>query len=686
MTPRRFLICAPSIPDFDRQAGSQRIFDFIQFLREGDWAVTLIAESQLVARRYVSVLQQAGVAVYVADQQPIDHLLEASRFDVAMIAFWHTAERFLPLIRKYSPETRIIVDSIDLHFMRNARRLFWASKSSQATGMLGASFAGEMARELNVYAAADAVLGVSQKETDLVGDLVSDHSLSFCVPLNGELALSKEPFARRHGILFLGNFWHAPNIDALEYFCTGILPLVAPGLIAQHPIYVVGNGLDHAIAKMDHVPAGVRVVGWVPSVFPYLERSRISVVPLRYGAGTKGKLLQALMAGTPTVSTTIGVEGLTLRDGEDVLVADDPATFALFIEKLLQDHELWERLARQGREQIWPVHCRQAVRTRFMEVLEQIQARPVRASAQARPEMGKPCAEPNRYGTELIGAPLSMENGFSRMAGKESPQTRIEPADLEVLRPIISLEPPWVPAGAAPRVKILVLGVYLAGQRNNIDDIVSILGQTTGYEVCQEWIGLGGAPPTLRVADVTVESVPDKTAKFPLLNRLLKERPLDSYEYVMIIDDDIVLPRKFLDAFITFQQYLGFAIAQPARTNCSFIDHPIVQQQPGVLARQTLYVEIGPVVSVHRSTYDMILPFDETNPMGWGFENVWSYRLQARGARMGIIDVVPVDHSLRKPAAHYEWEKANRDRAEYFAKNEHLPYSQCFRTVELVPL
>ena len=170
----------------------------------------------------------------------------------------------------------------------------------------------------------------------------------------------------------------------------------------------------------------------------------------------------------------------------------------------------------------------------------------------------------------------------------------------------------------------------------------------------------------------------------PLINRLLAEEDLDSYDFVLNTDDDIVLPEGFLDVFLGVQAGVGFDLAQPARTPNSHVDHPIVIQQRGVVARKTRFVEIGPVVSFGRSIYDLVFPFDERSPMGWGFENVWSSLLREDGKSEGIVDAVPVDHSVREPVAHYEWADAVADRERYLANNPHIPTEECFRVLEIV--
>ena len=132
---------------------------------------------------------------------------------------------------------------------------------------------------------------------------------------------------------------------------------------------IVGNALtDEVRALCDR--AGMKAIGWVPSVAPYLEEARVSVVPLRTGAGTKRKLIKAVLSGLPTVSTPIGVEGLALSPGKGVLVEADPLEFARSIERLLRDDLLWAQTANAGRDSLMAVHARDAVSLRLHQALD----------------------------------------------------------------------------------------------------------------------------------------------------------------------------------------------------------------------------------------------------------------------------------------------------------------------------
>lgn len=373
MNSRRALVCSYSAPAPDRDSGSQRMMDFIEFLCEAGWHVEFLA-TNFTDQPQARILRQRGISVHSAEM--LDELPAEGRFDLVLAAFWPVAELVTPIVRRRSPSTRVLVDSVDLHFLRTGRRLFGDDAASGGR-LLDDDFGAQMIGELNCYAAADLVLTVSAKEAGKLEDLLGQRTLVACAPDCEELPASQVPFADRRGMLTVGSYQHPPNVQAVEYLCREILPLVSPELLAEHPVYVVGNALDERVRRYGTNLPNVRMVGWVPTVTGYFERSRISVVPLRYGAGTKRKMVQALMSGTPTVSTSIGAEGMNLRHEEHVLVADTPQAFADSIERLISDETLWTRLARNGRAHVLQGHSRDFAKARFLEAVDLVlQQRP----------------------------------------------------------------------------------------------------------------------------------------------------------------------------------------------------------------------------------------------------------------------------------------------------------------------
>lgn len=778
MSAGRALVAAPFLPEFDRESGLLRVSHLIDMLQHRGWQVTFGCRYPPRDReRYARQLEQRGVETYA----PLESVALArgdTDFDVAILAYWHVAQWFLPRLRQHSPSTRVIVDSVDLHFLREARERL-GFQSAASPGQLETTDASRWIREINTYAAADAVLTVSEKEAALVNDLTGQPGLAMALPDAERLTRSPVPLAKRRGILFLGNFTHPPNRDAAACLCEEIVPRLDPSLLVEHPISVVGTGAEEYMPELGGSLSGVRTVGWVPSVLPYLNAARVSVVPLRYGAGTKRKVIQALMAGTPVVTTTVGAEGLELSDRRHALISDDPGAFADGIERLLRNSMAWRRLARAGRRHVLRLHGAATVEARFDQVLESALSRSPRpAAVQQLDGDGVPRApeyarliervRETIVSTAPAGAQVVVatrgDDGFlalearsgwhfprdddGKYAGYHPADSDAAIAHLEELRAqgathfvlpetvfwwlafygefhrhlderyrrihsdehaivydltgepaetpaavtadlIRRLRPLALPAassyrnGAGPR-RALVLGVYLTGTPNTAAHVVGTLADARDVRVRQRWAALGDEAPPGELKPVTALAVSEPTPKYSLLNRLLAQEDLSRYDFVLTVDDDVVLPEGFLDLFLGVQAGLGFDLAQPARTLNSHVDHPIVLQQLGVVARRTRFVEIGPVVSFAREIYDLVFPFDETSPMGWGYENVWSHQLRDRDRSQGIVDAVPVDHSVRKPVANYEWSDADAGRDRYLASHPHLPLEECFRVLEVI--
>jgi glycosyltransferase involved in cell wall biosynthesis len=373
----RALVCAPRMPEIDRQGGSRRTFHLIEFLQEAGWETTFIAEHRVSGSdRYEAILQRRGVQTSSGlEAQNLHALLCTRRFALALLTSWPIAERCLPAIRRLSPDTRTLVDTVDLHFVRAARLSFLDASPDGGPPAIGAQFGADIVRELNTYAAADGVLTVSAQEKATLDMLIGSAVSAFVAPDCEEPSVSPVPIAERRGILFVGNFLYPANTDAVAYLCRDILPRVAARLRSAHPATILGNGLNDSVRALAAGLDDVHMIGWVHDLLPHLHRARVVVVPLRYGAGTKRKLIEALMAGCPVVATSIGAEGLSLEHGEHLLVADDADGFAHAIERVLREPALAERLARSGQARIAASHSRERARADSVDAVTQVLAR-----------------------------------------------------------------------------------------------------------------------------------------------------------------------------------------------------------------------------------------------------------------------------------------------------------------------
>jgi hypothetical protein len=230
--------------------------------------------------------------------------------------------------------------------------------------------------------------------------------------------------------------------------------------------------------------------------------------------------------------------------------------------------------------------------------------------------------------------------------------------------------------------RVLVAGIYLADKENLASHITRELAGSNKWDVEQRWVSLGKAQPDPNMAAFTARVIHEPSPKFVLLNQLMKTVDLYDFEYIIVSDDDIVLPVGFVDSYLALVSRHKFAVAQPARTHDSYIDHGFVEQLDGIDARWTRFVEIGPLFSLHRGAFDYFLPFDESSPMGWGNDFVWPILAEKYSLRMGIVDAVPVAHNLRKPVAYYDRGTSANDMRRYLAERPHLSKKDAFYIVE----
>ena len=231
-------------------------------------------------------------------------------------------------------------------------------------------------------------------------------------------------------------------------------------------------------------------------------------------------------------------------------------------------------------------------------------------------------------------------------------------------------------------LRVLVLGVYLSDRIHSAVHIASTLAKTgPGIEVVQRWAAVGTPSTDPELARVTAVSSAALRPKFELVNRALAGVEIATFDYVLVCDDDIYLPEDFLSSFLAHQQAFDFALAQPARAWHSHFDHAFVLRRPWLMARRTRFVECGPLISVRRDAASFLIPFADPEQL-WGLDLVWPIAIERRGLRMGIIDAIAVDHSLRPQATAYD--KADHDAAmhRFLARTEHLSMEEAFTILD----
>lgn len=276
-----------------------------------------------------------------ADARSVPDYLEqeGGALDLVVLNRVYAGGRFLEDVRRHCTGAQVVFNTIDLHYVRIRRE---AELRGDAAGLAVARATRE--REEALARAADMTLVVSAAERDALVAAVPG-AVVVVLPLARELRPPRAPFEVRTGIGFIGGFAHAPNVDAVRYFLSEVWPLVlrgAPGMAFS----IVGADMPEGL--LDGAPGAVRYLGPVEDATPWFESLRLTVAPLRYGAGLKGKVVSSLAAGVPCVSTPLAVEGMDVGEGEGVLVADTPDGLAACILRAHTDAGLWAEVSARG--------------------------------------------------------------------------------------------------------------------------------------------------------------------------------------------------------------------------------------------------------------------------------------------------------------------------------------------------
>jgi GT2 family glycosyltransferase/glycosyltransferase involved in cell wall biosynthesis len=340
---RRVLVLDHCTATPNEDAGSVTVFNLMLLLREMDFQVTFIPEDNfLYLPEHTAALQRVGVEVlyapYVTSVE--QHVKEFGvRYDLAFLFRPNLAERHLGCIRRYCKNAKVLYHTIDLHFLRMSREAKLQSdpyKQKQADEM--------KEREFQIIKGSDASIVHSVAEYELLHPELPNVNLKV-FPLIIDVEGTNKLFQERKDIVFVGGYQHEPNVDAVIYFVTEIMPILRK-LLPGVRFHAVGSKTPDKILSL--ATPDVIITGFVEELNPLLNQMRISVAPLRYGAGIKGKIGTAMALGLPVVATNLAAEGMSLIEGENILLADSPEQFAEVISKLYLDENLWNQLSQNS--------------------------------------------------------------------------------------------------------------------------------------------------------------------------------------------------------------------------------------------------------------------------------------------------------------------------------------------------
>jgi len=336
----RIIVFDERVPSPDRDAGSLRMFLILKTL--ANWShVIFVPFNRPQSLDYERALWREGIET--ADAVDYRHVVKNKNVKAAIVSRPSMGAALIHRIRRANPEAGIIFDMVDTHFLRYQREY---EISGDTAALAEAKRYRKIERKLAQKS--DLVWCASGEDKQVMQREAPDTRIEV-VPTIHELRDRGKAFQDREGLLFIGNLAHRPNDDAVLFFMREVYPLLQQ-MLPGVGLDIVGDNPSEDIATYNSEE--VRVRGYVPEVEPYLRDRRVFVAPLRFGAGIKGKVGEALAHAIPVVTTSVGAEGFGLTHGVDVMIADDPKSFATAVAELYSQQELWETIGRNARFRI----------------------------------------------------------------------------------------------------------------------------------------------------------------------------------------------------------------------------------------------------------------------------------------------------------------------------------------------
>lgn len=327
-------------PEPNSSAAGKRMLQLLEYFKSAHYKVTFATTAAL--SNNAADLNELGISsvkielnnssfdTYIKDLQP-----EIVLFDRFMME-----EQFGWRVAKNSPNSIKVLDTEDLHFLRNTREQQLSSSIS--------IFNSELAkREIASIYRCDLSLIISEVEMKLLKESFNiPEDLLLYVPfmLNPLSKSEREllpTFEQRKNFISIGNFKHKPNVDAVRYLKKDIWPLISKKL-PEAEMHIYGAYPTASVTQLNNPKERFFVKGWATNAEEVVKQSKVSLAALRFGAGLKGKLTEAMQIGTPTVTTSLGAEGMHGEMPWGGFIKDDPEAFAEAAVTLYTDSSLWE--------------------------------------------------------------------------------------------------------------------------------------------------------------------------------------------------------------------------------------------------------------------------------------------------------------------------------------------------------
>lgn len=340
---KKLVIIGTVWPEPNSTAAGQRMLQLISFFINQKYAVVFACSASKSDFSFrLETLQISTVEIKLNDPS-FDDFIQVENPDMILFDRFITEEQFGWRISKYCPKTIQILDSEDLHFLREARAIAFKNKEICTLNHLQNDIA---KREIASIYRCDLTLIISTYEIDVLQNTfgIPSHLLLYLPLFYDEKTTSEieklTTFESRNHFISIGNFLHQPNWHAVLELKNHIWPLIKKE-IAEAELHVYGAYVTPKALQLHNKKEGFIIKGRAESSKIVFENAKVLLAPLPFGAGIKGKLVESMLFGTPNVTSSIGAEGMKQNENWNGYISDDYATFAQNAIELYQNKEKW---------------------------------------------------------------------------------------------------------------------------------------------------------------------------------------------------------------------------------------------------------------------------------------------------------------------------------------------------------
>ena len=324
------------------------MMQLLQSFYQQNWQITFASPAQLSDHMADLSELNIKVAQIELNNDSFDDFIRQLQPDIVVFDRFMMEEQFAWRVEKYCPDALRVLNTEDLHSLRHGRHL---ALKAERPFELKDMYADLGVREIAAIHRCDLTLMISEYETQLLKEAfqVPDTHLMY-LPFMLEApapSISLRPFAERQHFITIGNFRHAPNWDAVLQLKTQIWPKIRHALPSAE-LHIYGAYPPPKATQLHNPKQGFHIKGWAEDAKQVMSEARICLAPIRFGAGIKGKLVEAMQVGTPSITTSIGAEAMAGPLPWNGVITDDMDEFVAAAVSLYQDPASWQLMQNNG--------------------------------------------------------------------------------------------------------------------------------------------------------------------------------------------------------------------------------------------------------------------------------------------------------------------------------------------------